>query len=52
VSVGKSLFINPKKVIDELKDLKRDLVYPILHPLIAMNKDEILEKCKEIGLKL
>jgi thiamine biosynthesis protein ThiI len=52
VAFGSSLFVNTKKVIDELKDLKRNLECPILHPLIAMNKEEIFEKCKEIGIKL
>ena len=52
VSVGTSLFIDSKNVIDDLKELKKNIDYPILHPLIAMNKDEIIEKCKDIGLGL
>jgi thiamine biosynthesis protein ThiI len=52
LSVGYSFYYDSKKVIDELKELKKNLEYPILHPLIALNKDEILEKCRKIDLKL
>jgi thiamine biosynthesis protein ThiI len=52
ISVGSSLSINPRKVLDGIKELKRNIDCPILHPLIAMDKEEIFEKCKVIGLKL
>jgi len=37
--------------IEEIKNMKKPDGLPILHPLIAMNKEEIIKKCKEIGLK-
>ena len=52
ITVGYSLFDNPKKVLNYIKHLKKHIRYPILHPLIAMNKDEIIKKCKDIGLKI
>jgi len=36
----------------EIKNLKKNCDLPILHPLIAMEKEEINKKCKEIGLRL
>lgn len=52
ITVGYSLFDNPQKVLNDIKQLKKHIRYPILHPLIAMNKDEIIKKCKDIGLKI
>ncbi len=52
ISVGYSLFDNSQKIIYEIKQLKKHINYPILHPLIAMEKDEIIKKCKDIGLKI
>ena len=36
----------------DIKELKKHTVFPILNPLISMNETEILNKSKEIGLKL
>ena len=52
ISVGYSLFNNSQKILNDIKQLKKHISYPILHPLIAMNKDEIIKKCKDIGLKI
>ena len=52
ISVGYSLFDNSQKVLNDINQLKKHVRYPILHPLIAMNKEEIKKKCKEIGLKI
>lgn len=37
--------------ISIIKKLKKQCNYPILHPLIAMEKKEIKNECKKIGLK-
>ena len=52
ISVGYSLFDNSKMVLNEIKQLKKHIRYPIFHPLIAMKKEEINIKCKDIGLKI
>jgi len=38
--------------ISEIRMITEKCNLPVLHPLIAMEKDEIKNKCKEIGLKL
>lgn len=52
VVISHSIFINQDKAIKDLKKIKKHLSLPILTPLIAMNKEEINNKCKEIGLKI
>ena len=52
VVISHSIFINQDKTIKDLKKIKKHLILPILTPLIAMNKEEINNKCKEIGLKI
>jgi thiamine biosynthesis protein ThiI len=47
-----SIYINQDKTIKDLKKIKKNLGFPILTPLIAMNKEEINNKCKEIGIKI
>ena len=39
---------NNKKIIEELRLMKNQIRLPILHPLIAMNKEEIDRRLKEI----
>lgn len=39
-----------KNFINDIKQLKKQFKLPILQPLIAMNKNEIQKKSKEIGL--
>lgn len=38
--------------ISEIKMITEKCNVPVLHPLIAMEEDEIKNKCKEIGLKI
>jgi adenylyl- and sulfurtransferase ThiI len=38
-------------MLSEIKQLKKYVDIPILHPLISMNDEEIIKKCKEIGLQ-
>lgn len=41
-----------KDKLASIKLLKKHIKLPILCPLIAMEKDEIKQKCKDIGIKL
>lgn len=52
VVTSHSIFINQDKTIKDLKKIKKNLVLPILTPLIAMDQNEINNKCKEIDLKI
>ena len=52
ISVGYTLFKNSQKVLTDIKQFKKNIKYPILHPLIAMNKEEIIEQIKRIGLEI
>ncbi len=52
VVTGHTLSTNPEQELSEIKLFTKNISYPIIHPLIAMEKDEIKEKCKEIGLEL
>jgi thiamine biosynthesis protein ThiI len=45
-----SIYKSAKEILSELNQLKKSLKFPILNPLISMEKDEITKKCKEIGL--
>jgi thiamine biosynthesis protein ThiI len=47
-----SIFHDSKKTISEIKQLKRYINLPIIQPLIAMNIEDITDKCKEIGIKI
>ena len=40
------------KNLETIKQFKEQINYPVLHPLIAMTKEQIQNKCKEIGLLL
>ena len=52
VVTGHNLSSNSKQELSEIKSFTKNISYPVLHPLIAMEKDEIKEKCQKIGLKL
>ena len=47
-----TVYDDSKNTLLEIKQLKRHINYPILHPLIAMDKEEIIKKCNEIGLQI
>ena len=47
---GLTIFDNSENVLENIKQLKKQLNLPVLHPLIAMDKEEINRKLKEIGL--
>ena len=50
IVTGHTLLDNPKKTLPDIKQLKKHVNLPILHPLISMSKEEINKKFKEIGL--
>ena len=43
---------NPEEILQEIKNLKKHITIPVLHPLIAMEEKQINLKCKQIGLTL
>ena len=47
---GITLFDDSKNVLNYIKQLKKQLILPVLYPLIAMDNEEINRKSKEIGL--
>lgn len=47
-----NLNIKPGQELSEIKLFTKNISYPIIHPLIAMETEEIQEKCQKIGLKL
>jgi len=52
VVTGDSLFYKSNKTLSYIKNLKKSLNFPVLHPLIAMDEKEINKKCKGIGINL
>ena len=48
---GHSFYSPTKDVVSDLKLLNAQINIPVLHPLIAMEKDEINKKLQEIGIK-
>ena len=46
---GISLF-DKSKTLSNIKTLKKSINFPILYPLIAMDKKNINKKCREIGI--
>jgi len=50
VVTGFMLIENSKNALEEIKQLKKQIIIPILHPLIAMDKKEINRNLKLIGL--
>ena len=51
VVTNHTVFNDSKNMLSEIKQLKKYVDIPILHPLISMNDEEIIKKCKEIGLQ-
>jgi thiamine biosynthesis protein ThiI len=49
---GYTLFDDSKIAMEKIKQLKKKLHLPVLHPLIAMEKNEINRKFKQIGLRI
>ena len=50
IVTGHILYDHPQNELSDIKLLKKHVKLPILYPLIAMEKDEINKKCKEIGI--
>jgi thiamine biosynthesis protein ThiI len=50
IVTGYTLFDGSKIIMEKIKQQKKQLDLPILHPLIAMDKNEINRKLEEIGL--
>lgn len=48
IVTGHTLFDN--NGLSSIENLKKQVNLPILSPLIAMDKDEIIKKCKELGI--
>ncbi len=51
IVTGHSLYSNDHTELSKLTSIINNISIPVLSPLIAMNKDEIEKKCREIGLK-
>jgi thiamine biosynthesis protein ThiI len=47
---GHTIFNNSENVLSDIKQLKKEITMPVLHPLISMDTKEINRKLKEIGL--
>ena len=45
-----SLYDTSRDVLSEIKHMKTAVRIPIVHPLIAMDEDEIQQQCKELGI--
>lgn len=52
IVTGHTIYDNSQNGLSDIKLLKKHIKLPILCPLIAMEKDEINKKCKEIELQL
>lgn len=51
IVTGNCLFNNNNEFL-EIKLLKKHISLPILHPLIAMEMEQIIQKCKQIGISI
>jgi len=51
IITGHTLYKNKEKTLKEIKNYKKNMNLPVIHPLIAFNKDEINKKLEEIGIK-
>jgi len=51
IITGHALYKNKEKSLEEIKRYKKNMSVPVIHPLIAFNKDEINKKLEEIGIK-
>lgn len=47
---GHTIYDTSCDVLSDIKQIKQHISLPILHPLIAMDSDEIDKKCKELGI--
>jgi thiamine biosynthesis protein ThiI len=52
IVTGHTIYDNSQNGLSDIKLLKKHIKFPILCPLIAMEKDEVNKKCKEIELQL
>ena len=52
IATGHTILNNSQSVLYDIKQLKKHVNFPILHPLIAMNEEKIIKKCREIGLSV
>jgi len=52
IVTGHILYDNPQNELFDINLLKKHIKLPILYPLIAMEKNEINKKCKEIGIAI
>ena len=52
IVTGHSLNKDSMKIISDIKKINQQINYPILHPLISMNQDEINKKCEKVGIKI
>ena len=50
VVTGHVIYKDFQKELSDIKLMKKHINLPILHPLIAMEKEDINKKCKEIGI--
>jgi thiamine biosynthesis protein ThiI len=50
IVTGHTLF--DKNGLSSIENLKKQVNLPILNPLIAMDKKEIIKKCKEVGISI
>ena len=49
---GQTIFDNSGNILSHIKQFKKQTNLPVLHPLIAMDNEEINRKCKDIGLSI
>ncbi len=52
IATGHTILDKSQNILPDIKQLKKHVKFPILHPLIAMDKEQIDQKCKEIGLSV
>jgi len=52
IVTGHTVFEDSQKTLSDIKNLKKHVSFPILHPLVSMDQAEIINKCSEIGLEL
>ena len=50
IIMDNTIFNDPQLELSNIQSLKKDTDLPILNPLIAMDENEISQKCKEIGI--
>ena len=52
IATGHTILDKSQNILSDIKQLKKHVKFPILHPLIAMDKEQINQKCKKIGLSV